>query len=445
MVGQVFVLVPSQRREILVMEKGSAGRVFKEPSKALSFIARQKSATVLGIMGGHGQNLFARVLASGNPVYRIPIYRLIDAGLETGSSASDRALALIGLWEENPDLFYQMRNIDPTMLLIRELTRQRLNIQDFRKPATNQLHFALRDLEFILPQEARSLIELLRKGLKELFSQAATRQEIEEEFERLQEEVALTDVQQARIFSIRKFFSNPQFIRGAKEDEKELEARITSLLRGTEIFAWLNPKESRLPSIKGLGPSLGGSIISEILDIRRFPSPSDLRAYARFHVAEDGGFPRRKAGQISPWNRYLDRAVWLWSTDQVARYKHIWRELYLWKKAKEIQAHPEPVARESTTRNKKKTVYDFTLKHIDSRAKRWVGSQMLEYLWGLWWTIEKGENPEDWYQSSAWPVLFSRVAGELNAGLSSYLEQEIDKRKKREPEDVQNEEQEEDF
>ena len=384
MVGQVIVLVPSKRTEIFVTKEGSAGKVFKEPGKALNFIGRQESAVVLGIMGGHGQNLFVRVMESGNTVYRIPIYRLIEAGLETGSSAGDRALAVIGLWEKNPALFYQMRTIDPIMLLMRELTRQRLNIQDYRKPAINQLHSALRDLEFILPQEARGLVELLRRGLKELFLQADTRRKIEEEFDRLQEEVALTDVQQARIFSVRRFFSNPRFILGAKEDEQELEARITSLLRGTEIFAWLNPKKSRLPSIKGFGPSIGGSIISEIFDIRRFPSASDLRAYARFHVAEDGGFPRRKSGEISPWNRYLNRAVWLWSTDQVARYKHIWRDLYLWKKAKEMQAHPEEVARESTARNKNRTVFDFTLKHLDSRAKRWVGSQMLEYLWGLW-------------------------------------------------------------
>ncbi|MDD5051089.1 MAG: hypothetical protein PHV93_05145, partial [Candidatus Pacebacteria bacterium] len=194
MESQAVVLVPSRRTEILILEQGKQqGRVFKEPDKALNFIQQCESAVVLGIMGGHGQNLFARVLECGKSVYRIPIFRLNEAGLETGASANDRALAAVNFWEKNPELFYPMRDIDPTMLLMRELTRQRLNIQGFRKPATNQLHFALRDLEFILPEEARPLIELLRKGLKKLFPKTIMR-EIEAEFQRLETEIALTDV-----------------------------------------------------------------------------------------------------------------------------------------------------------------------------------------------------------------------------------------------------------
>jgi len=74
-----------------------------------------------------------------------------------------------------------------------------------------------------------------------------------------------------------------------------------------------------------------------------------------------------------------------------------------------------------------------------------LAPKCLNICGGYGGAIEKGVNPEDWYSSSAWPVLFSRVKRDLDAGLYDFLEQEIDRRKKREPEEEQNEEQEEGF
>jgi len=365
----------------------------KATEKRLQFFQNlPREIVLLGIMGGPGQAIFNRASQMGIQVQRIPWYRLEElTSLPAKASAQERVLVIRQAWERQPEAFYALGTLDPIIVLIRELTRVRLGIQEiFRKPANLQYQAAWRELEVLLP-EGEGLI------------------------------------------SLRTFFSNQRFIEGAKKDEEELEDRISELLKDIPIWKWLSPKDSALPLIKGLGPSLGGSIISEIGDIRRFPTREALRAYARFHVVK-GRFPRRERGEISPWNRYLNRAVWVWSTDQMPRYDHSWRLLYDWKKAKELQAHPETVAREMTDkRGRKRTVWDFTLKHLDIRAKRWVGSQFLNYLWDLWQVVEQNGNPELWYSGSSWPAYFARIEQELQEGLRDFLIAEIPKRRRREP------------
>ena len=446
MEAQVTALVPSKDHAVYVLNGDGGSRHFKKPDDAIDWLRKHNSdgLIVIASMGGPGQELLSRVVQMVL-VHRVPIYRLQQvASLTPKSTPEERGQALQLAWSTNSDLFYPMEELDPTIVLIRELTRQRLSLQDFRKPAQNQLHGALRRLEWVLPEESHALIELLRRGLKELFKSQKTRDEIEAEFTRLEQEVRLTSVQQAHLFAIRRFFSNPRFILGAKADEVELETRITSLLKRLPIWPWFNPHGSNLPAIKGFGPSIGGSVTSEIGDIRRFQTPEALRAYARFHVTGEGKFPRRVAGELSSWNRYLNRAVWLWSTDQMPRYDHPWRILYYWRKAREFQSHPEPVTRQATDkRGRQRTVYDYTLKHLDSRAKRWTGSQLLNYIWDLWQVVARADNPEAWYAASSWPAYFERIERELNDGLLEYMKAEIAKRRRIEPESEEDSEEEE--
>jgi len=155
-----------------------------------------------------------------------------------------------------------------------------------------------------------------------------------------------------------------------------------------------------LPEVKGLGPSLGGSLIGEILDIKRFPTPLHLRSYARYGLDAEGRFPRRRKGEVAPWNDYLHRAVWLWSTDQLARYDHVFRDVYYHYKWREMQAHPEPMKTE-TGKSK------YTLGHLDKRAKRKTGSALLNYVWGLWTAGANGQDVDLWFNTSRhnnWPI-----------------------------------------
>ena len=389
-------MVPSKDKTVFIAGDGDQKKL-KGVEETLEFLESELAEgtdVLLGVMGGPAQNLFIRARQFGIGVHRIPWFKLYEStGITAGADTEERAEALRKAWVTSPEAFYPLEELDGTIWLVRELTRVRLGIQDkYRKPAQLQYQAAFRDMEPLLP-EGRTFVNL------------------------------------------RTTMANPRFIEGALADEHEFELRIKELTRNLPIWEALHPgDEGVLPAVKGLGPSLGGSLIGEIGDIRRFATPEALRAYARFHVNGNGNFPRRAKGKVSSWNRYLNRAVWLWSTDQMARYDHVWRHLYDWKKAKECQEHPELVSRVVVKDGEKRRVSDFTLGHIDKRAKRWVGSKLLEYVWELWHAIERGESPEQWYAGSHWQALFTNVERELDDGLREFLYGEIERRKKVVPE-----------
>lgn len=401
MENQVIVLVPSQQKRVLIASE-KENREFRWPRQAIEWLENQKEKpTVLGIMGGPGQSLFVRAAQLGLEVRRIPMYRLQEvAGIEPKASALNRAKAILQAWAEQRDAFYPLQELEPDIALVRTLTRVRISIQEvFRKPAQLQFQAAWRDLELLMP-EGKELIDL------------------------------------------KTFFANPKFIEVAKEDEEELERKVGLLVKKHSLWPYLHPrKDSPLPQIKGLGACLGGSILAEIGDIRRFPSGADLRGYARFGLTKEGQFPHRKKGEVAPWNRYLNRAVWLWSTDQMPRWEHPWRQLYFWKKARELKAHPGVIPSQVKDRQgRQRAVYLFSLKHLDSRAKRWVGSQLLNYLFDLWSVVEQGQDPEVWYPKSSWPAYFEKAEKELAGGLMEYLKAEIPKRRRVQPEEEEAEE-----
>jgi hypothetical protein len=395
--SQVLVLVPSKGKRFFLTD-GEKRLELRNAAEVLRVISGRE-ATLLGIMGGPGQNVFVRTMQMGIPVWRIPWYKLEAlTGLAVKTQTSEKASAIDRAWSEHPDAFYQLEPIEPRVMTLRELTRVRLSIQEtFRKPADLQYKSALRELSILLP-EGEELIDL------------------------------------------RTFFSNPQFVAGAKADEEELGGRILKLVKLHPLWEYIHPgKDSVLPPIKGLGPSLGGAILAEIVDIRRFPERENLRAYARFHV-QNGQFPKRIRGQISAWNRYLNRAVYWWTVDQVPRYDSPWRDLYLWHKAAEMKMHPEALPREYIDKQgRKRIIWDFTLQHIHVRTARWTGSQMLNYLFDLWQAVSRGEDPELWYPTTSWPTYFARVGSELPDALA-YLEVEIPKRRRAEPKEEEEEE-----
>ncbi|MDP2735097.1 MAG: transposase [bacterium] len=395
---QVAVLVPSKEKRYFLLT--DTGKKVLKTEELIEWLERSDGAPLLGPMGGSGQNFFVRAFQLGKEVHRIPWFQLEEAaGVTVGATPEERAEGILRAWQNQPALFYRFGLPDADVLMVRELTRVRLNIQEYRKMATLQYKAAFRDLE-----------PLLSEGRK--------------------------------FIALRTMFADPGMIQGALADEEELERRIKQLVEKLPIWHWLHPeKGSPLPRVLGLGPSLGGSLIGEIGDIRNFPAPENLRSYARLHVTLDGEFPRRKKGEVSSWNRYLNRALWLWSTDQMPRYDHVWRHLYDYRKANELQAHPEPVARKVVDRrNRERTVWDFTLKHCDSRAKRWVAVKLLNYVFDVWSAGEIGSDPEGWYPGSRWPAFFRQVETDLAGGLATYLEAEIPKRRRREPEEEVEEE-----
>lgn len=422
---QVVSVIPTIHKSAVILN-GTLQKL-KDVEEVIAFFETlSQRDTVLALMGGPGQNLFVRAQQMGLNVQRIPWFTLerLQPGA-TGADAEERVQALKNAWEADPGEFYPLAELDETVLMLRELTRVRLNIQEYRKMATLQYKATARDLEPIMPDAAP-------------------------------------------FAAMRTMFANPGMIAGAKADEQVLEARITALARTLDLWSWLHPgKGAILPEVKGLGPSLGGSLIGEILDIKRFPTPVHLRAYARFHVTERqalpdekpthfkpdpktqepvgyvGAFPRRRRGEVSSWNRYLNRAVWLWSTDQMPRYDHVWRDIYYHYKWQEMQAHPEPVKIENA---EGKLITKYTLGHLDKRAKRKTGSVLLEYVWGLWTAGAAGQDVDQWFRTvvrnptappethSTWDhFLNSTIASEVAGGLHERVKAEADHHRQGEP------------
>ena len=157
--------------------------------------------------------------------------------------------------------------------------------------------------------------------------------------------------------------------------------------------------------------------------------------------------PRRRRGEVSSWNRYLHRAVWLWSTDQVARYDHVWRDVYYHYKWQEMLAHPTAVKAEN---HAGKSITKFTIGHLDKRAKRKTGSALLRYVHGLWSTRANEQGVEAWFRTawhneypehgfgddhSSWDkFLNGHLVREVKDGLYEKVKEESDRRRNREPE-----------
>ncbi len=432
---QVVVLV-SLKKRVLAATEGDYQEFQKLEEVVQFFQALQgQEVVLLGVMGGQYQSLFSRVAQLGIPVWRIPMFRLQElTGLTVRASSKKRAEAIRQAWRVKPDYFYPMRPLERTVSLLRQLTRFRKDIQDtFRKPAQLQFLSALREIQFILPSGAEEVVEIIKEAAKGLFRKQKLQDKLKEALQGL--ESVLLKEEKKEILPITQSFANPRFIIGAKEDEEGLKAQIKSLVKTHPLWKCFHPpKNSALPPIKGMGSVLVGSILGEIGDIRRFSSPKNFRAYARFHLIE-GKFPKRVAGKLSSWNSHLHNVLWLWANEQMPKYKHLWRSLYLWRKAKEIQAHPEVKSRIiEDKQGRSRIIYDYTLRHLDSRAKRWVGSQLLNYLWDLWQKLECNEDLEFWYSNSSWPIYFKRVEKELKDGLMEFLKAEILKRQRNAPE-----------
>jgi len=436
---QVVAVVPSKERHVDVLDSLDYSATLKKPHQLIPWLRKQQATgneiIALCYMGGSGRGLYGRIKKIGIPVQQVPISRVQKGvGLAPKASGQERANALLAVWQKNRDVFYPLREQDRIVVRGRLLTRRRLALQKSRKPEMLRMQDALRELEFSLPEEFQTMIELMQQGLKDLFKGKKAREEIADELKRLETLVAKHDIDEADLLDIRLFLE-PYFVLGLKRDEERLEARITAYLKMFPIWDWLHPpKESVLPIVHGFGPAIGGAVIFETGDIRRFPSRGEYRSYARFGLDSNGHFPAHKRGEVSSQNRKFFQALWWWTSDRIGRYKHPWKELYLWKKAREMRAHTEVVPIPKVTKDGRPyTEYKYSLLHLHRRAARWTGSQLLNYIWDLWNAVEREGDPTNWYISSTWPAYFSRVQQELAGGLKEYLNTEIPRRRKTEP------------
>jgi len=159
--------------------------------------------------------------------------------------------------------------------------------------------------EDMLSVDTQTLTELLSKSSRGRFG-ALKAAEIKESAKNT---FGISLARNAFAFQIKQIIAQIDFI----EDQlDELEIEIATLLHQTNDV---------ITSITGIGDILGAIIISEIGDISRFESASQLVAYAGLDssVKQSGDFIGTKTKISKRGSPYLRRAIWLAAT--VAAFK----------------------------------------------------------------------------------------------------------------------------
>lgn len=164
--------------------------------------------------------------------------------------------------------------------------------------------------------------------------------------------------------------SNDTTFNALKNEEKARERELVDALNALDIY-----HELFLP-IEGVGPRIAGRIIATIIDIRRFETSAQLKAYAGHHLGPDGEFIRKRRGQVSNWQGELRQAMVLFG-DQCSRRKGSkWGKEYRKIKADLRKRHPETIIVD----NKKK----YTDGHIHKMALWRVQTKFLVSLHRDW-------------------------------------------------------------
>jgi hypothetical protein len=119
-------------------------------------------------------------------------------------------------------------------------------------------------------------------------------------------------------------------VREMIENDQEAHGPFLSQMSGTkkEIERALKKHPiytSVFDPIPGCGPLVSVRIMTAIVDINRFASPSQLKAYAGYHHFPDGTRARRVKGRAFNVNQDLKQGVWQWTQQTIKLTSSPWR------------------------------------------------------------------------------------------------------------------------
>ena len=345
-------------------------------------------------LGGAADRLALAAVAHGAEVYRYQSFLLgkertrdvvtlvgwpIDderpRGKETGEELTVRkmrALALLRLSEVGLGMFMKAEDQDISLLRLGLEFRAFRRSQKAAHRAYQGLLSAYRDQAFLDLAFARQ--QRAKVTEEEIYSAV---------LERLAEDIlggGVSDTERADFFAaIGKEFEGGMIPMRATEDDiekivnamlesdrfhatvfdrlKSQKKRIELLLKGGKVKV-LGTKEKRIipanfiwenvfAPIPGVGPLIGARIIAAIGDIRRFKTLPSLKAYAGYHLFEDGSRACRIKGRTSNWDQDLKQGVYLFCVQTLKIKDSPWRakldqrrgyELYKILRSKQVEA-----------------------------------------------------------------------------------------------------------
>jgi len=167
-----------------------------------------------------------------------------------------------------------------------------------------------------------------------------------------------------RVGAYRQYDIDVPYARRALADvraiEDKIEEHIEARLRTVPFYnAWLK-------RVKGVGPLLGASVISELGSPDKFPRVSSVWHYAGLHVI-DGQAPQRRRGKRISWNPDLRTTCYKLGDQFVRATDSLGRRLY-----EEYRAYYDE--RDD----------DISKGHRFNRAKRRVVKDFMRCLWVAW-------------------------------------------------------------
>lgn len=335
--------------------------------------------TVFGVSDTIALSLYSR----GVRVYRLPIYHLPGKGRRTQGSRSIKtslapAIAEFATMERGK--FYGFRPLDAKIAYVRAIARAFYMLQDrLRKPAQLRLQSAYRELYLIEDVPAEMKVEQYVKQM-----------------------VARSGIFQA-----------------LTEEEERWKERLKEALKGIPIWE----KLLKGSKVRGIGVGLGGMLIGEINDVRRFPKRDALVHYCGAHVTPAPDYlvrqgimselARRRSGQVANWHQRLRVTLWKWAYVQIpkmatqAKYKDDpWCQKFLGRKNYEVSKRDERGISEKGIivtlpggdkedesggeRVKQKRYYGKL--HLHKRAAAWLRTQFVRWLYAEWTAlVEEGK------------------------------------------------------
>ena len=310
-----------------------------------AFTGLKSGDTVAMCMGGSGDRLaYAASKQTGVIVVRIPPFVLSDKRGQ--ANKDDDATLLLTLATNQPDLFRQINARDQTLITLTELYRARIETMKARIGCEQRLSQRLVGQIFFSEEGG--------------YGEGA----IEDRFDALK----ASDTILANLIA----------------EEKRAERALTKAVEAFEVYQTL------FEPIEGCGPMIAARLIVATGDIRKFATEAKFRAYCGVHVAPDGTFIRKRAGEVSNWKSEARQALFLIGDQFNRRPDSVWGQKLREVKAELRRKHPEVVMRESKS-GKGKQVKVYTDGHIHKMAIWRTITLFANHIYKEWWALEGGK------------------------------------------------------
>lgn len=305
-----------------------------------AFDGLKEGDVVSMLLGGSGDMLAYAIGEQAEKVgaraMRIPPF--VFDGVRSSEDKDDDARLLAELARERSELFYPYVSRDASMVLVRELLRQRTDAMKARIACEQRLR---------------------QRMIGHMFRALTPEGDLEKRFDEAK--------------------ANDTILQALLTEEGRTDRELKKAVEETEVWQHI------LDDVTGVGPAIAGRVIAGILDIRRFETKGKFKAFCGVHVLEGGVFPRKRKGQVANWHNDVRQALYLVAEQFNRRPDSVWGQILRYYKGKLREKHPEV---EVTDRGKKR----YTDGHIHKMALWRSVTKFVEWLFVNWRRLEK--NPQ---------------------------------------------------